>query len=133
MSGATVLRAETTQRLGTCYAVVRCQRRIEFQERTVRLACKLMDKAKCLPCAPLLPLQETESAAKGIIYCRSKRLCDKLAKALGCPAYHADIEASRTEVLKTWRLSGGLIVSTSALSVGVNVLCVLFTLHIKMP
>jgi hypothetical protein len=53
-----------------------------------------------LPCA-LLPLQEIESAAKGIIYCRSKALCDELAGALRCPAYYGNIEASREEVLKT--------------------------------
>jgi hypothetical protein len=74
-----------------------------------------------------------ESAAKGIVYCRSKRLCDELAGALGCPAYYADIEASRVEVLETWRQSGGLIVSTSALGVGVDIPRVLFTLHVERP
>jgi superfamily II DNA helicase RecQ len=131
MPGATVLRVETTQRPGTCYAVVRCQRRVGLPERTVRLARTLMDEAKCLPCASLLPLQEIKSLPKGIIYCRSKPLCDTLAGALGCPAYYADMEASRTEVLKTWRLSGGLIVSTSALVVGVDIPRVLFTLHVE--
>ena len=86
-----------------------------------------------MPCAPLLPLQEMESAAKGIIYCRSKALCDELAVALGCPAYYANIEADRAEVLKTWRLLGGLIVSTSALGVGVDIPRVLFTLHVEKP
>jgi hypothetical protein len=85
MPQATVLRAETTQRLGTCYAVVRCQRRAELRAMAVRLARTLMDEARCLPCAPPLPLQAIESAAKGIVYCRSKRLCDELADALGCP------------------------------------------------
>jgi hypothetical protein len=51
----------------------------------VRLARTLIDEARCLPCAPPLPLQAIESAAKGIVYCRSKRLCDELAGALGCP------------------------------------------------
>jgi superfamily II DNA helicase RecQ len=97
----------------------------------VRLARTLMDEARCLPCALLLPLQAIESAAKGIVYCRSKRLCDELAGALGCPAYYADIEASRVEVLETWRQSGGLIVSTSALGVGVDIPRVLFTLHVE--
>jgi superfamily II DNA helicase RecQ len=126
MPQATVLRAETTQRLGTCYAVVRCQRRAELRAMAVRLARTLMDEARCLPCAPRLPLQAIESAAKGIVYCRSKRLCDELAGALGCPAYYADIEASRVEVLETWRQSGGLIVSTSALGVGVDIPRVLY-------
>jgi superfamily II DNA helicase RecQ len=133
MPRATVLRAETTQRLDTCYAVSRCQQRVELQERTVRLARTLMDKAKFLPCALLLPLQEMESASKGVIYCRTKTLCSKLADALGCPAYYADMEESREEVLKKWQLSGGLIVSTSALGVGVDIPRVLFTLHVERP
>jgi superfamily II DNA helicase RecQ len=133
MPQATVLRAETTQRLGTCYAVVRCQRRAELRAMAVRIARTLTDEARWLPCAPPLPLQAIESAAKGIVYCRSKRLCDELAGALGCPAYYADIEASRVEVLETWRQSGGLIVSTSALGVGVDIPRVLFTLHVERP
>jgi superfamily II DNA helicase RecQ len=135
MPGATVLRAETTQRLGTCYAVVRCQRRAELQAIAVRLARTLMDEARCLPCTPALPppLQAIESANKGIVYCRSKKLCDELAGALGCPAYYANIEASRVEVLETWRQSGGLIVSTSALGVGVDIPRILFTLHVERP
>jgi superfamily II DNA helicase RecQ len=132
MPGATVLRAETTQRLGVCYAVVRCQQYAELRAMAFRLARTLMDEARCLPCARLLA-QEMESAAKGIIYCRSKALCDELAGMLGCPAYHSNMEASRAEVLETWRRSGGLIVSTSALGVGIDIPCVLFTLHIERP
>jgi superfamily II DNA helicase RecQ len=133
MPGATVLRAKTTQRLGTCYAVVRCQRRVELQAMAVRLARTLMDEASCLPC-PQLPLpQEAGSAVKGIIYCRSKALCNEIADTLGCPAYYADLEGNRAEVLETWRQSGSLIVSTSALGVGVDIPHVLFTLHIEKP
>jgi superfamily II DNA helicase RecQ len=74
-----------------------------------------------------------ESAAKGIIYCRSKALCNELAGTLGCPVYYSSMEASRVEVLETWRQSGGLIVSTSALGVGVDIPRVLFTLHVERP
>jgi superfamily II DNA helicase RecQ len=127
MPGATVLRAETTQRLGTCYAVIYCQRYTTLQAMAVRLARTLIDKARCLPCAPLPLLQEAESAAKGIIYCRSKALCNKITDALACPVYYADMEGSRAEVLRTWQQSGGLIVSTSALGVGVdNHACMLY-------
>ncbi|KAF2824585.1 hypothetical protein CC86DRAFT_44539 [Ophiobolus disseminans] len=90
----------------------------------VRLACTLMDEARCLPCAPCAPLpllQEAESAAEGIIYCRSKALCDEIAGALACPAYYADIEGNREEVLERWQQLGGLIVSTLALGVGVDI------------
>ncbi|KAF2023130.1 hypothetical protein EK21DRAFT_81565, partial [Setomelanomma holmii] len=125
MRRATVLRAETTQRLGVRYAVL--------QAIPVRLARTLIDKARCLPYVALPPPQEIESAAKGIIYCRSKALCEELADALGCSAYYANMEASRAEVLETWQQSGGLIVSTSALRVGVDIPRVLFTLHIERP
>jgi superfamily II DNA helicase RecQ len=86
-----------------------------------------------LPCAPLLLPQEMESVAKGIIYCRSKALCDKIAGALGCFAYYADMKSSRSEVLETWRRSGGLIVCTSALGVGIDISRVLCTLHVERP
>jgi hypothetical protein len=127
-----VLRAETTQRLSIRYAVVQCLRHAELRAMAVRLARTLMDEARCLPCAPLLP-QEMESAAKGILYCRSKALCNELAGALGCPVYYSNMEASRAEVLETWQRSGGLIVSTSALGVGVDIQRVLFTLHVERP
>jgi superfamily II DNA/RNA helicase len=132
MPGATVLRAETTQRLSVCYTVMQCQQYAELQAMAVRLAHTLMDEARCLPCPPLL-LQEMESAAKGIIYCRSKALCNELAGTLGCPVYYSSMEASCVEVLETWRQSGGLIVSTSALGVGVDIPRVLFTLHVERP
>lgn len=103
MPGATVLRAQTTQRLGAHYAVVRCQRHAEVRAMAVRLARTLIDEASCLPCAPLPLLQEAESAAKGIVYCRRKALCDEMADALGCPAYYAGVEGSCAEVLETWR------------------------------
>lgn len=99
----------------------------------VRLAHTLMDEARSLRSASQLQLQRSESAAKGIVYCRSKALCDELADALGCSAYYANMAASRTEVLETWQRSGGLIVSTSALGVGIDIPRVLFTLHVEKP
>ncbi|KAF2819253.1 hypothetical protein CC86DRAFT_307761 [Ophiobolus disseminans] len=92
-----------------------------------------MDEARCLPYAPLPLLQEAESAAKGIIYCRSKALCDKIAGVLGCLVYYADMEGSREEVLDRWQQLGGPIVSTSALGVGVDIPHVRFTLHVERP
>ena len=43
------------------------------------------------------------------------------------------MEASRAEVLETWRQSGGLIISTSALGVGVDIPRIRFTLHVERP
>jgi hypothetical protein len=77
MPGATVLRAETTQRAGIQYAVVVCAGRDQLRATAARLARTLLSEARCLRSAATtttrLPLvQEAESAAKGIIYCRSK-------------------------------------------------------------
>ena len=127
MPSATVLRAETTQRAGIQYAVVLCQQRTQLRATAARLARTLLIEARCLRST-----QKAESAAKGIIYCRSKALCDEIADAIGCPAYYADIEG-RAEVLSTWRQLGGLIVSTSALGVGVDIPRVCFTLHVERP
>ena len=69
---------------------------------------------------------------KGVVYCRTKQLCEQLATALGCHAYHAGV-ASRTEILQEWRQAGGLIVCTSALGVGVDIPGVQFTLHVEQP
>ncbi|KAF2818583.1 hypothetical protein CC86DRAFT_375649 [Ophiobolus disseminans] len=81
----------------------RATRRAELQAIAVRLARTLIDEARCLPYAPLPLLQEAESAAKGIIYCRSKALCDEIAGVLGCLVYYADMEGSREEVLDRWQ------------------------------
>jgi superfamily II DNA helicase RecQ len=66
---------------------------------------------------------------KGVVYCRSRKLCEQLATALRCYAYHAGV-ASRAEILQEWRQAGGLIVCTSALGVGVDIPSVRFTLHV---
>ncbi|KAF5849992.1 hypothetical protein GGP41_005490, partial [Bipolaris sorokiniana] len=68
--------------------------------------------------------------AKGIVYCRSRQLCDEIATAVGCSSYHAGV-GSRTVILEQWRQRGGLIVYTSALGVGVDITGVGFTLYIE--
>jgi superfamily II DNA helicase RecQ len=77
--------------------------------------------------------QETATEpVKGIVYCRSQALYKQLATALDCSAYHTSVE-SRTEILQGWRQDSRLIVCTSALSVGVDISSVRFTLHIEQP
>ena len=73
-----------------------------------------------------------DSCAKGIVYCRSRQLCDEIATAMGCSSYHAGV-GSRTAILEQWRQRGGLIVCTSALGVGVDIVGVGFTLYIEQP
>jgi superfamily II DNA helicase RecQ len=80
-----------------------------------------------------LSAQETATQhVKGIVYCRSQALCEQLAAVLDCSAYHADIE-SRTEILQGWQQDSRLIVCTSALGVGIDILGVKFTLHVEQP
>jgi superfamily II DNA helicase RecQ len=130
---ATIVRAETTQRAGTQYAVVQCQEQQELAETAVQLAHRLMEEARAArAAAPACTGAAASAVGKGIVYCRSRRLCERLAALLDCPAYHADV-ASRTELLQAWRQHGGLIVSTSALGVGVDIPYVWFTLHVQQP
>lgn len=77
-------------------------------------------------------VEQAEVAAKGIVYCRSRQLCEQVAAGLCCRAYHAGIP-DRDELLAQWQQTGGLIVCTSALGVGVDILRILFTLHLEKP
>jgi superfamily II DNA helicase RecQ len=122
---ATIVRAPSTQRPRTKYVVLQCQRR-RLVERAVQQAQEMLEEATRLA-------QETGTeSVKGIVYCRSRELCEQLATALDCSAYHAGVE-SRTEILQGWRQDSGLIVCTSALGVGVDISGVRFTLHIEQP
>jgi hypothetical protein len=69
---------------------------------------------------------------KGLVYCRSKKLCETLADALNCLHYHADV-VDRAERLEAWEAEGGLIVATSALGTGVDYPGIVFVLHVGMP
>jgi hypothetical protein len=40
-----------------------------------------------------------DSYTKGIMYCRSQQLCDRIVAALDCSSYHAGV-ASRTTILE---------------------------------
>jgi superfamily II DNA helicase RecQ len=121
---ATIVQANSTQRPRTKYIVLKCQRR-RLVERAVQQAWEMLEEATRLA-------RETTKPVKGIVYCRSRALCEQLAAALECGAYHAGVE-SRTEMLQDWRAAGGLIVCTSALGVGVDIPGVKFTLHVEQP
>jgi replicative superfamily II helicase len=91
---ATVVRAACTQRPRTQYSVVQCLRS-ELVEKAVEHARSLMDQAQ----AQAQALSAAAGAAvKGIVYCRSRQLCEQLARTLACRAYHAG-SASRSEIL----------------------------------
>lgn len=56
---------------------------------------------------------------KGVVYSRSQKACESLAKELGCAYYHAG-QVDNQEQLDRWLEKGGLIVATSALGTGVD-------------
>ena len=151
---ATIVRARSTQRPNTQYAVYYCQRD-ELFEQAVEQARRLMREAEqasrqsyiaaIATAATVIVATATATAtaatataatedrcAKGIVYCRSRQLCDNIAAALDYSSYHAGVR-SRTTILEQWRQRGGLIVCTSALGVGVDIAGVAFTLHIEQP
>ncbi|KAF1359102.1 P-loop containing nucleoside triphosphate hydrolase protein, partial [Lizonia empirigonia] len=79
-------------------------------------------------------VQLRERGLKGVVYCRSKTLCEDMAAALGCTFYHADVEdEERAEKLETWEREGGLMVATSALGTGVDYPGIVYILHVRMP
>ncbi|KAF2462472.1 P-loop containing nucleoside triphosphate hydrolase protein, partial [Lindgomyces ingoldianus] len=69
---------------------------------------------------------------KGVVYCRSKEQCQRIAEELRCEYYHADVP-DRAERVKQWLGSGGLIVATSALGTGVDYPGVVYIPHVGMP
>lgn len=71
---------------------------------------------------------------RGVVYCRSKELCEDLAAALGCAFYHSEVEIEdKAKKLEEWQHKGGLIVATSALGTGVDYPGIVYILHVGMP
>jgi superfamily II DNA helicase RecQ len=124
MRTATVMRAACTQRLHTQYSVIQCLRS-ELVERAVKHARKLIDQAQAQALSAA-----AGAAVKGIMYYRSRQLYKQLAHRLACSTYHAG-STSRSKILQKWRQHRRLIVSTSALGVGIDIPCVRFTLHVE--
>jgi superfamily II DNA helicase RecQ len=114
---ATYIRASTV-RPNARYFVSWCQR--GKLEETALAMCKRWAKR----------LQRTQE--KGVVYCRSKAQCERIAKELDCIYYHAEVE-DRAEQLAEWAEAGGMIVATSALGTGVDYAGIVYILHVGMP
>jgi hypothetical protein len=114
---ATYIRASIVQ-LNTRYFILWVQR--DKMEETAVVVC-LQRQA---------PLQK--EGLKGVVYCWSKKQCEKLADALDCCYYHTDA-VDRAERLAVWEQEGGLIVATSALGTGVDYLGIVYIVHVGMP
>lgn len=111
------IRADTT-RLRTRYMVEWCKAGT-LAESAVGICSRVIERLK-------------QNGEKGIVYCRSKALCEHFAKTLGLLFYHADADG-KDERLQRWLEAGGLIFATSALGTGVDFPGVVFVLHVDMP
>jgi superfamily II DNA helicase RecQ len=81
----------------------------------------------CLRCQAQLQ----KEGLKGVVYCWSKKQCEKLAEALDCLYYHVDV-LDRADRLAVWEQDGGLIVATAALGTGVDYLGIVYIVHVGM-
>lgn len=116
---ATYIRASTV-RLNTRYFVSWCK-----PEQKEEMAVTIGSRRQA---------QLRELGLKGVVYCRSKTLCEDMAAALGCAFYHAGVEdEEKAEKLERWEREGGLMVATSALGTGVDYPGIVYILHVGMP
>lgn len=74
------------------------------------------------------------SDLKGVVYCKSRDLCEEMAQHLECDFYHAGMDADdRTNRIDRWVNHGGFIVATSALGTGVDYPDIVYVLHVRVP
>ena len=79
-------------------------------------------------------LRQLLPGEKAIIYCRYTDQCERIGKKLDCPYFHAQLESDhRSQALKTWLTSGGLIAATSSLGTGVDYPKIVRVLHAGSP
>jgi superfamily II DNA helicase RecQ len=69
---------------------------------------------------------------RGVVYCRTRAVCEALAEDLGCLFYHAG-HAEKTAQLEQWLDAGGFIVTTSALGTGVDYPGIVMVIHVGVP
>ncbi|CAD0099048.1 unnamed protein product [Aureobasidium mustum] len=69
---------------------------------------------------------------KAVVYCRSKKDCEEMAEKLGCGFFYAG-HVDGEETLEQWKANGGFIVSTTALSTGLNYEAVKAVIHSGLP
>jgi superfamily II DNA helicase RecQ len=74
---------------------------------------------------------------KGVIYCRSKPKCERLAEKIGCQYYHSSVESEkRHEALTAWaegRSDTRWIVATTGLGTGVDMKGIIAVVHAEQP
>jgi superfamily II DNA helicase RecQ len=117
LTHVTYVRASTVRR-NTQYFVSWCQR--DKLEETAITICRRRQR------------ELLAKGQKGIVYCGSRQQTEAMAEMLGCMCYHANM-ADRAEGLAEWIERGGLIIATSALGTGVDIVGVVYIMHVGMP
>ncbi|KAK7413652.1 hypothetical protein QQZ08_012569, partial [Neonectria magnoliae] len=88
-------------------------------------------------------LEEYPWPAKVMVYCQRIEATEALAEALGCDAYHREVDTrdGKAERLRVWMSGlkrdqygdGRVIVATNALGLGIDVPDICLVLHLEMP
>jgi superfamily II DNA helicase RecQ len=69
---------------------------------------------------------------KAVVYCRSKKDCEEMAERIGCGFFYSG-HPDGDETLEAWKEQGGFIVSTTALSTGLNYEAVKAVIYSGLP
>jgi superfamily II DNA helicase RecQ len=79
--------------------------------------------------------RQQHSSGRVMVYAVERERVDRLARRLGCPAYHSRIGSKEKKMqrLQWWKDSGDMIVGTKALGLGIDVPDVRLVLHAGMP
>ena len=120
---ASMIRAGTTKR-NIRYNVIRTARSSEVVDEVVRVVLKLE--------------KTMYGDHKGVVYCRSRASCERLAEKLGCDFYHSGIAdgARRQAILRAWSTSAGgnrWIVATTGLGTGIDIPGIVGVVHMEQP
>jgi superfamily II DNA or RNA helicase len=116
-----IFRGRTT-RPNIKYSVVSVDRREEVAGAVVRLVGEIT---------------QDRPQARVMIYCCRTSEVDTLAEELGCHSYHAQIDngnaGRKEERMEQWVSSGGVMVATNALGVGLDIADVRYVFHLGPP
>ena len=86
----------------------------------------------------MVQLARAEQAAlrpgeKAVVYCRTKAMCEYMARELGCGTYHSTAE-EKSQVLRAWLYGmDNLVVATGALGAGIDFQSIRAVLHYGCP
>ena len=116
---ARVIRARTDQ-INIEYRVVKCEE-------------QLIEMTVVKECLDAVAGFESDTD-KGIVYCRTRWQCDKVAEILQCRSYHSQTD-NQLQVFTEWQNNKeqSFIVATGALGVGVDIENIRIVIHMGLP